>query len=228
MTQTDNWDELVRSIVDNVLNRIEREKPRDEHVVGTLALFTTYVPSPKTANEKLVALYGEDIECALTEEADFEPFGFESMRIEDKGDEKLLLQKAASKGRIVLVTPKINLLKRLADGDDEGFIEHVMLRSLLWGRKVCILLDFDMPAFRRGTFFEKIGAVIDALTSMGIQVAQYHCAGEAETEILTLVTEQEIEQARRDGKYSVVCAQGAIITPLARERAAELNISIDC
>ncbi len=227
MAQTENWDELVRSIVDKVLNRIERERPRDEHVVGTLALFTTYVPSPKTANETLVALYGEDIECALSEDADFEPFGFESMHIEDKEDERLLLQKAASKGRIVLVTPKINLLKRIADGDDDGFIEHVMLRSLLWGRKVCILLDFDTPKFKRGTFFEKIGSVIDSLTSMGIQVAQYHCAGEKEVATLTLVTENEIEQARRQGKHSVACASGAIITPLARERATELNISID-
>ncbi len=227
MAQTDNWDELVRSIVDSVLNRIEREMPRDEHVMGTLALFTTYVPSPKTANEKLVVLYGEDIECAMSEEADFEPFGFESMRIEDKADEKLLLQKAASKGRIVLVTPKINLLQRIADGDDEGFIEHVVLRSLLWGRKVCILLDFDTPKFKRGTFFEKIASIIDSLTSMGIQVAQYNCAGEKETAVLTLVTENEIEQARKAGKHSVLCAAGAIITPLARERAAELNITID-
>lgn len=223
----EKWDDLVNLIVDNVLNKIERDKPRNEHVVGTLALITTYVPSPKTAGDTLVSFYGEDIECAMIGEACFDQFGLPSFEVQDRQDESLLVKKAASKGCIVLVTPKINLLQRIAQGEDDGFVEHIVLRSLLWGRNVVILLDFPAPKFKRGTFFEKICDIIDSLTSMGIRIAQYQCSKEADVNVLSLVTELEVEQAVKEGKRRILCSPQAIVTPLAKERAAALGVAIE-
>ena len=219
-------DELIHSIVDRVLARLERDMPKDEDVQGTLAIVTSYVPSPKRAGKALVEQYGEDVECALCGEADFEPYGFQTLRVYDALAQKQLVQKAAEKGRIVLVTPKISLMERIAQGDDNGLIEHIMLRALLWGQRVCLLLDFEKPGLKRGTFFERMVDTIDALVAMGVEIATYRCVGERQTNQYSLVTEREVQQAYDRGETYVLLADGAIVTPLAADRARELNIRL--
>ena len=222
-----NIDVLISEIVDRVLNKIERDMPQDENVQGTLAIFTSYVPSSKTALHAITEAYGEDVECALFGEAEFEAFGFRTVRVCDGIAQNQLMQKAAGKGRIVLVTPKIGLLEKIAQGNDEGFVENVFLRSLLWGRKVSILLDFVKPKFKRGTFFEKIADIIDSLVSMGVEIKDYRCKGEKETNSYSLVTENEVIDAQKRGENRILLIEGAIVTPLAAERARELNIRLD-
>ncbi len=224
---TGNLDTLINEIVDRVLNKIERDMPVDETVQGTLAIFTSYVPSAKSAIRALAQKYGEDVECALFGEAEFEPFGFTSVKVCDGMAQNQLMQKAAGKGRIVLVTPKISLLEKIAQGDDDGFVEHVFLRSLLWGRKACILLDFVKPKFKRGTFFEKIVDIVDTLTSMGVEISSYTCLGEKIVNTYSLVTENDVTDAAKRGETSILLAEGAIVTPLAAEKARELNIKLD-
>jgi hypothetical protein len=224
---TPNLDAFINDIVDRVLNKIERELPEDETVQGTLAIFTSYVPSAKSAIRTLTQKYGEDIECSLFGEAEFEHLGFSSVRVCDGMAQNQLMQKAAGKGRIVLVTPKLGLLEKIAQGNDDGFVEHVFLRSLLWGRKACILLDFVKPKFKRGTFFEKITDIIDSLTAMGVEVSSYTCSGEKTVSAYSLVTENDVIAAQNRGESSILLAEDAIITPLAAEKARELDIRLD-
>lgn len=224
---TGNLDAFINDIVDRVLNEIERDLPADENVQGTLAIFTSYVPSAKSATRALVEKYGEDVECALFGDAELEPYGFSVLKVSDGIAQNQLMQKAAGKGRIVLVTPKIGLLEKVAQGNDEGFVENVFLRSLLWGRKACILLDFVKPKFKRGTFFEKIVDIIDSLTAMGIEISSYSCTGEKVTNSYSLVTETDVVEAEKRGDTSMLLAEGAIVTPLAAEKARELHIKLD-
>jgi hypothetical protein len=44
---------------------------------------------------------------------------------------------------------------------------------------------------------------------------------------LTLVSEAEIVDAHREGRICVRCAPNAIVTPLARDTAKEIGVSID-
>lgn len=222
-----NLDALINDIVDRVLNKIERDMPADETVQGTLAIFTSYVPSAKSAVRTLAEKYGEDVECALFGEAEFEPFGFSSVKVCDGIAQNQLMQRAAGKGRIVLVTPKISLLEKIAQGNDDGFVEHVFLRSLLWGRKACILLDFIKPKFKRGTFYEKTADIIDCLASMGVEISSYTCSGEKFVNAYSLVTENDVIDAGKRGETGILLAEGAIVTPLAAEKARELNIRLD-
>lgn len=139
------------------------------------------------------------------------------------------MQKLAGAADVVLVTPKIGLLCNIAYGNDEGFLEQAILRPLLWGRRVSVVLDFQPPKFKRGTFFEKIVDAIDALTSMGVRVLAYKCAAEyTEEEKKTLVTETDVLEAHAKGQKRILCELGAVITPLARDRADELKIALDC
>ena len=227
MMQNTDWNAIVDQVVSGVLNKLERDMPENETVQGTVLLAAAYVPSPKTATQALVARYGENMECILFENADFHPFGVKTERLGQDITEKELMAKVAERGRVVLVTPGIGTLARIANGDDSGFLEYLVLRALLWGREVAVLLDFQLPKFKRNTFFERIIDIADALTSMGVKLLQYRCAGEEAAERHVLVTQTEVDDAARQGKKAVFCAEGAIVTPLARERAGELGIEIE-
>lgn len=222
-----NLDELINSVIDRVLSKLERDMPRNEEVQGALAIITAYVPSPKSALEAIAREYGEDVECALLNGAEFDAYGLAKMRIYDAEGQNRLVQAAAEKGRIILVTPKISLLERIAQGDDGGIVEYIVLRALLWGRKIALLLDFEKPRFKRNTFFEKIGEILDSLTTMGIEITAYSCSGEKERTQYALVTEREVLDASRRGETALLLCPDAIVTPLAREKANELHIRLD-
>jgi hypothetical protein len=140
---------------------------------------------------------------------------------------KKLLATAAESDDVVLLAPGINQLENIAYGREGGAAEEVLLRSILWGKRVHMLLDFAPPRFKRGTFYEKIGDALDALTDMGVSVFTYTCIPVADREAFTLVTENDIMQAYEDGKYKIRCVRDAIVTPAARDRAKELDIKID-
>ncbi len=206
-----NLSELLNNAVDSVLNKMLTNLPADEHVEGTLVICTTYVVSPKTVRETLVSKFGQSMEFALFEDAIFNSFGFEAVEVE----KRKVMQMAANSGNVVLVTPKINLMDRIATGEDDGFVEHLVMRSLLWNRNVYLLLDFEKPKFKRGTFYERIGDIIDVLVDMGVRVMIYNPTGEKETDVHSLVTQVEVEEASRQGKFAVFCSKNAIVTPLA-------------
>lgn len=197
----------------------------NETAGGTLALLTSCVPFAKNAAYALAG-YGGNVECALFGEAEFENTGFPQIKVFE-GNTQQLLKRAEKKERIVLVAPKICLLERIAQGDDGSFAEHVFLRSLLWGKKACILLDFAKPKFKRGTFFEKISDTLDMLASMGVEITNYACLEEKQANAYSLVTENDVTDAGKRGEASILLAKGAIVTPLASEKARELNITLD-
>ena len=63
---------------------------------------------------------------------------------------------------------------------------------------------------------------------MGVKVIAYRPAQEfGEVIREALVTENEVKAAYDDGSMRVLCEKDAIITPLARDKANELGVSID-
>ena len=59
--------DLVAKIAQEVMNRIEYEAMEDENVEGTVAIFTTFVPSKKACAEALKEHFGVGIDAALLE-----------------------------------------------------------------------------------------------------------------------------------------------------------------
>ncbi len=223
-----NMAELVEKITAEVMGRIKYEKQTDENVQGTVALFTSFVPSKKACGKVLKEHFGAGIDCAMFNGIEFAVPGCFQFKIENVLDRSELMQKLAGAADVVLVTPRLNLLYALAAGNDEGFVEQAILRPLLWGRRVSILLDFDPPKFRRATFFEKVVDSLDILTNMGVRILSYRPSSEdVGIERKSLVTETDIMDAVSSGSMRVICEKDAIITPLARDKAAELGVAID-
>ena len=220
-------EELVSRILVEVKQKLEYAQEDDEHVSGTVAVMTSFIPSKHACSRKLVEMFGAGIECALIDNVSFSAPGFFTFNVSTEAEKDSLMDKLAGAADIVLVTPKLSLIYKLAQGNDEGFVEQAFLRPLLWGRRVSMLLDFDIPRFKRATFFERLVDSIDALTRMGVRVTSYRPSAEENVERKALVTETDILDAYNSGLGRIICEPGAIITPLARDKAAELNVAVD-
>ncbi len=228
--------QLSKEDIENIVKKVLEEADsvntfsmtEDENVKGTVALFTAFVPSKHACACKLAELYGTDLECALFDGVSFKAPGCVSFPVDSDADREALLEKLAGKAEVAVVTPKLSLIYELADGNDSGFICQAILRPLLWGRRVRLLLDFEIPRFKRATFFERVVDSIDRLTNMGVIVDTFRPSGEPnKKQPLELVTEREITEAHQSGANVVYCDKDAIVTPLAKDRAAELGVAIE-
>ncbi|MDR3331445.1 MAG: hypothetical protein LBT08_02345 [Synergistaceae bacterium] len=215
---------LIDRIVQEVLRRISALEARDEDVAGTVVLLTSRTPSPESALAKL----RQNFDGGLS----FINFGvknpFMLQNVIDAGPEleDLVTETVAGAAKLVLLSPRIGLLESIAKGDDRDLVPYLVIRSLLWGRSVSVLLDFEPPRFRRNTFYEKLADIITTLQDMGVKVLTYSCAQYA-GEGLTLVTEADVTEAWRNHKTEISCALGAIVTPAAKDKSKELGIRLN-
>ena len=153
--------------------------------------------------------------------------GFKAVSIDTQQDQQRLMETLKNYRDVVLATPPLWMLKKVAAGDDRGFYEQTFMHALLWEKKVSVVLDFGKPKFKRGTFFEELNDALSAIEEMGAEVVSLKLSvGRPEGE-LPLVTEAEVVDAQKQGHMRVKCAPGAIVTPLARDTAKELGVSID-
>jgi hypothetical protein len=153
--------------------------------------------------------------------------GFKRLDADSQQNQQRLMEALKNFKDIILVTPPLWMLKNIASGDDRGFFEQLFLRALLWEKNVSVALDFGKPKFRRGTFFQELNDALGALEEMGAAVVSLELSvGKPEGE-LPLVTQAEVADAKKRGKDRIRCAPGAIVTPLARDAAKELGVTID-
>jgi hypothetical protein len=209
--------ELIDRIYNEVQKIIMEMNTRPAAEKSTLVIADANVPARDKAAEFLNSRFSDLKYAVLPGEGSAEGIAT---------DEKELLSDALKSENIVLLAPRVWLLENIAMGRDEGPVEHIIMRSVLWGIRVHVLLDFERPKFKRGTFFEKINDILHVLAEMGVVILSYVCV-QPEKEAHTLVTEQEVLDAYARGEDRILCARGVIVTPAAKDRAKELKIKID-
>jgi hypothetical protein len=156
---------------------------------------------------------------------DAEPLAdIDSKRVETPDDKKALLRTMRDAEEVVLVAPSLSLLTAVAHGDDSHFEAVMFEKALLDGKKATVLLDFQPPKFKRGTLYDKVISAVDAVRDMGAEVVYL---GAKPDEGYALITEFEVNEAAKRGIARLQCAPGAIVTPLARDTAAEKGVAID-
>lgn len=215
---------LINLIVEEVLCRLKEQTPSPVEEAGTLVVAASEVMAPQIADRILRQEFTNIQYAFLKNGAD--DSGNPGANKEGWNEKKLLTATSASEN-VVLLAPSVRTLENIASGQDMEFLELAMLRAILWGKKVYVMLDFEIPKFKRGTFFEKLLNALDALKDMGIQMITYQCYADQKQELLSLVTENEVMEAFSQKKNRIVCVKGAIVTPAAKDRAAELKIKID-
>lgn len=134
-------------------------------------------------------------------------------------------EQAARVQNVLLLAPRVSTLANIAQGEEATPLEELLLRCILWGKRVEVWLDFSPVRFKRNTFYEKVASAVEALQDMGITVKAFDwLAGFGAVELPTLITEQDVADAAAANVYEIKTAVGAIITPSAKDKAAQHGI----
>ncbi len=214
---------LIRRVAEQVIRRmLEPEKVE----TGTLALLPSFVPDMAPLNDYLKISCQDGLICA-GEGAALLGAGFVEAGTETQQEKQKLMESMKSCHKVLLVSPPLWMLKNIANGDDRGFFEQAFMRALLWNKSVTVILDFEKPGFKRGTYFEGLNDALHAIENMDAEVVSLKLSvGKPEGQY-SLVTEVEVVDAHKQRKERIRCSPGAIVTPLARDTAKELSVLID-
>lgn len=213
--------ENINRIIELVMNEVLSQS--EEHTSSEcLSVFSDNVFDPKGVRKYFS---GKTCVCAQPDDM---PLFFDKLKtLKFTADRTELLEQLNDFKEIVLVTPSLSLLNAIAAGDDSTFIAAIMIRSLLWGKNVTILLDFETPKYLRGTIVGLVAENINALEKMGIKFDTLDRKASLEIQAKNLVSERDVTDAIRDGSMKVKAAPGAIITQLAQDTALEHGVVIE-
>lgn len=206
---------LIDAIVEEVVRRVtvmERQKQHPERVLILLAAPLAY---PKELKELLKAQFG----------AGYTPVSFtDNNELEDENTlflsklgEAGLMEKITAAKTVVLVGPRLELLGKIARGEDQDFLSYLMVRSILWKKDVRLYLDFDPPQFKRNTFLEGVASGIETLRQMQVTVCPYYKGEAAAAKQNSLITEADVLAAAEETDKTIHARVGTIITPAARD-----------
>ncbi len=194
---------------------------------SVLVLVPGFVPAPEKALYALSTQYGKYYQLVFLSDSVFTHEGAASCRLDWVTQKNELVDLLVRAEHAVLLAPGTALLARMSNGDHEEDFSEALMRRILWGKSVDVLLDFEPPKFRRDTLFARLAETIDTLTTIGFRFSVYQPCEDAASDVLALVTEREVVEAKQNGKKTILCAGSAIVTPLAVDTAKELTINIE-
>ncbi len=204
--------ELIVAEVDKRVAILQRQAQHPEDVAVLLAAPIAY---PKELKDLLHAQFGDGYTpICFTQKTELQD---DTTLFAEKMTEAELTDRIAKAKTVILVAPRLELLKEVADGKDESFLSYLMVRSILWKKDVRLYLDFEPPKFRRNTFLEGVASSIETLRQMNVGVYPYFTGDAAKQIGATLVTEADVLAAAQRADKTICCRVGAIITPAARD-----------
>ena len=137
-----------------------------------------------------------------------------------------LMKRITAANTVILVGPRLELLDKIARGEDQELLSYLMVRSILWKKDVRLYLDFDPPRFKRNTFLEGVAAAIDTLRQMNVTVCPYFKGEAAAKKQTSLITEADVLAAAETEEKTIRAQVGAIITPAARDALLTSGVAV--
>lgn len=131
---------------------------------------------------------------------------------------------------IIFLSPELKQMRALAEGDDSGFLESLVIYSLLHKRKIVFLFDYEVQALPANSIGKKIKDLLGSISEMGVLIEVLGQDKEKKSDAVTvhskqLITQREVEDFYKSGKKEILCEKGCIITPLARDASRELGVN---
>lgn len=219
--------DIIRRVTERVLERLMAEGILLPEQNGALVVVPSFVPEAALLNEYLKQRYSSGVTCALFDPSAAMDPSFYCVDASECDQQRRLLSALKFYEHVLLAMPSLQMLGRIARGEDAGVCEQLILRSILLGKKVSVLLDYSPPKFKRGTFFENVVGSVSALQDMGVEIVSIVPQLKPAVTGYELVTENEVLEAFQYGDRLVRCAKGAVVTPLARDKANELGVMIE-
>lgn len=216
---------LIEAIVAEVVRRVAALERQKQHPEQVLVLLAAPVAYPAELKKLLQMQFGVGYtavsfpdKCELDD-----PELLYASRLGDAA----VLERVTQARTVILVGPRLELLRQIAAGEDRDPLSYLIVRSVLWRKDVRLYLDFEPPKFRRNTFLEGVAASIDTLRQMNVAVCPYYTGDAAEQIGATLVTEADVLAAAQSSGKTIRCRAGAIITPAARDALLVNDITLD-
>lgn len=197
------------------MRRVALEESRQTHPERTLVLLCAPIAYQKELLQTLQAQFG----AAYTMVGMQEGLSLQDTALlsaSELGQAGLLARVTQAK-TVILLAPRLELLRQIAVGDDRDFTAYLMIRAVLWKKDVRLYLDFDPPRFLRNTFLEGVASAIDTLRQMQVTICPYFEGDRPQDTQKQLVTEADVLEAAQTKEKTILCRSGAIITPAARD-----------
>ena len=226
------------------MNEAERKKIEEE----VIRLVTTALPNEGKAAPADESPSAGSVLCFLTEPLAYPNFVFELIKniydndavyvnfapencgitaLSSEGNEQKLTQMTADCECVIILAPSVSALRRLSRGQSANLAEKLILRALLWGKKVNIWLDFKPKKIHKSQYFNEITESLRLLGDMGVlageELWEIHAA-KIRRAPLSFVTEQDVPAP--GSKEELIISGDAVITPLARDRIIQNNILV--
>ena len=191
----------------------------------TAVLVPSAVPFKEKALEALTKSFGDSL-VFISFDGTFRVEGFRVICPDEMNRDEILgvLEKSIN---VVLLAPMLTLIRKIAEAEDAEFPVYLFIRAQLWGRKVSVYLDFELPRRMKAGQREHVSDALNALNALDIPMV-YYLENERDEPVsgLTLITEEDVLTEWRAGKKEIACRKDAIITPLASDKAGELGLII--
>lgn len=215
---------LIELIVDEVVRRVARLERQKQHPEQVLVLLSAPVAYPRELLTLLRSQFGDGYTLvSFPEKSELEEDGL--LFAGQLGEAELLARVTAAK-TVILVGPRLELLDKIAHGEDGDFLSYLAVRSILWKKDVRLYLDFEPPQFRRNTFLEGVAASVETLRRMNVAVCPYYTGDAAEQIGMTLITEADVLAAAETKEKALRARVGAIITPAARDALLTSGVAV--
>ena len=145
-----------------------------------------------------------------------------------------LLDNLADFGGVYLYAPGFSAMAKLTALEDEDPLARLLIQRLLSGKEAGICLEQNPAAVSPG-LKTRLEAAIQALKTLGFSVLCVSCGGaavkgeekQAECASKEVLLEEDILALHQRGHTSIQLGEGAILTPLAADRARELGMEIE-
>lgn len=132
--------------------------------------------------------------------------------------------------KVYCVSPGMKFLEDISLGIDEGTLESAVIKALLLKKQVHFVVDYEVQGFSAGPLLKKAGKLLEAVRAQGIEVETIWDGEEGRkpqpSKERRLVTEEDIQTLWNKGIKQVSRSKDCIITPLARDKANELDIKL--
>ena len=206
---------LIDLIVAEVVKRVAILQRQAQHPEDVAVLLAAPIAYPKELKSLLNTQFGVGYApICFTEKTELED---DTTLFASQMSEAELTERVAKAKTVILVAPRLELLKEVSEGKDESLLSYLMVRSVLWKKDVRLYLDFEPPRFKRNTFLEGVASSIETLRQMNVGVYPYFTGDAAKRIGATLVTEVDVLAAAERADKTICCQVGAIITPAARD-----------
>lgn len=139
-------------------------------------------------------------------------------------DEQTIVDNIIGAKRIYICGVRTAFLKRIANVDDDNFLESATVTSLMQNKEVVFMMNYSVPGHKAksSSFYAKVAEVCATLENAGASLIAVGATYDMTPH--DFISEEMVKIAHEKDIPTLYYSKNAIITPAAKDKASELSI----